>query len=350
MASPGEEFYRLYSAAQVGAIVDSLAQRAEFPFELTYLGGGSEFWRAGEVPATAAAAPRFGDFDALLTRHAEPLLALVPPPSPVRVVDLGPGTTRPVRGLLRHLIDRSRLAGYRAIDLSAEMLELARQHLRDDFPDHADRFELCRGDFTGQDLAQVLTAGPEPHHDGAGPVRFVVLAGGTLFNFAEPTRVLRHVGEAMTDHDVLLMTLRIDTGVDRPPFMDQVSVGGLFKPQHQAGLDLLGIDRSRYVKEMGFDRDRCEIFIRARFVEAVTVAVDVAGDRRTVPFAPGDTVLVWRYLYLDRAAVLDQLTRGGFEVGLYHPGVSNEVVLVAATKSESSSRVRFTQARLGDAG
>lgn len=347
--SPGEEFYRTYSPAQVGAIAGSLARRAEFPFELTYLGGGGELWRAGEVPATSEAAPRLGDFDTLLARHAERLLALVPPSSPVLLVDLGPGTTRPVRGLVRHLLDRSLLAGYRAIDLSAELLFLAGKSLSDEFPDHADRFELYRGDFTGQELAKVLTA-HDPRHDGAGPARLVVLAGGTLFNFAEPTRLLRHVREAMSDRDVLLLTLRVDTGVDRPPFMDQVSIGGPFRPQQLAGLDLTGIDRSWYVTETGFDHDRSEIFIRVRFVEPVTVVFDIAGAQRTVSFEPGDTVLVWRYRYLDHTAVADQLTRAGFEVRLYQPGRSNEVVLVAATKSGSSSRVRFTSARSGDAG
>ncbi|SCL44945.1 L-histidine Nalpha-methyltransferase [Micromonospora citrea] len=329
VVSPSEEFYRTYSATQVDAIVASLAQRAEFPFELTYLGGGSELWRAGEVRSTAEVAPVLRDFDTVLARHAERLLTLVPPSTPVQVVDLGPGTTRPVRGLIRHLLDGSRLAGYHAIDISAEMLELARRSLRTDFPDHADRFELCRGDFTGPDLARVLTA----RHDDAGPARFVVLAGGTLYNFADPTRVLRHVGHTMSGHDVLLLTLRVDTGVDRPPFMDHVRVGGPFKPQQLAGLDLLTIDRSWYQTETGFDRDRSEIFVRVRFVVPVAVTFDVGGDRRTMSFEPGDTVLVWRYLYLDRAGIADQLARSGLEVRLFERGQDSQVALVAATRA-----------------
>lgn len=325
--SPHEDFYRAYSATQVDAIVDSLDHRAEFPYELTYLGDGSAMWREGEVPSKPELAPMLNDFDTLLTRHAERLLALAPPSSPVRIVDLGPGTTRPVRGLTRHLLDRSRLSGYSAIDISAEMLELARENLRVDFPAHAERFELRRGDFTGPDLARVLT----PGHDGAEPVRFVVLAGGTLYNFAEPAEVLRHVRRAMSDHDVLLLTLRVDTGVDRPPFMDQVRVGGPYKPQQLAGLDLLAIDRSWYVTETGFDRVRGEVFVRARFLDPVTVTFDVGEDRRTASFEPGDTVLLWRYLYHDSAAVADQLTRCGLQVRLFEHGQDRQVVLVAAT-------------------
>lgn len=332
--SPHEDFYRTYSAAQVDAIVDSLNHRAEFPYELTYLGDGSEMWRAGEVPSNPELAPMFSDFDTILTSRAEQLLALAPSSSPVQIVDLGPGTTRPVRGLIRHLLDRSRLTGYRAIDISAEILELARENLRVDFPAQVERFALRRGDFTGPDLARVLTAERTPGHDGADPVRFVILAGATLYNFGEPTQVLRHVCHVMSEHDVLLLTLRIDTGVDRPPFMDQVSVGGPYKPQQLAGLDLLAVDRSWYVTETGFDPVRSEVFVRARFLEPVTVTFDVGDDQKTVSFEPGDTVLVWRYLYHDSAAVVDQLTRCGLQVRLFEHGQDRQVVLVAATRAQ----------------
>lgn len=325
--SPRDDFYRTYSAAQVDTIVDSLVQRGEFPYELTYLGDGSEMWREAETPSDSEHAPMLSDFDTLLTSHAARLLAVAPSASPVRIVDLGPGTTRPVRGLIRHLLDESRLAGYRAIDLSAQILELARQNLRNDFPGHAERFELCRGDFTGPDLARVLAA----ESDGADPVRFVVLAGGTLYNFADPARVLRHVCHFLRDDDALLLTLRIDTGVDRPPFMDQISIGGPYKPQQLAGLDLLAVDRSWYVTETGFDRDRSDVFVRVRFVEPVTVTFAVGDGQRAVPFEPGDTVLVWRYLYHDAAAVADQLGHCGLRVRLFEHGQDKQVVLVAAT-------------------
>ena len=323
--SPGDEFYRTYSAAQVAEVVDSLVRRAEFPYQLTYVGGGSELWRDGEERAGDGGGPA-RDFDTILHRYAERLLELVPPPRPVRVVDLGPGTGRPIVGLLRHLGDQSRLAGYAGIDMSVELLELAGRNLRAGLPEQAGSLELCHGDFSGPELARVLSPVDSEGRDG--PVRFVVLAGGTLYNFDEPERLLRHVAAAMTGDDVLLATVRVDTGVDRPPFMDQVSVGGPYKPQQLAGLDLLGVDRAWYVIETGFDPGRSEIFVRARFAEPVTVAF--GSPHGAVSFAPGDTVLLWRYRYLDRPAVTSQLDRSGFEVRLFASGEAAEAVLVAA--------------------
>ena len=120
------------------------------------------------------------------------------------------------------------------------------------------------------------------------PVRVVDLGPGS----ARPTvGLLRHL---------LLVTVRVDTGVDR----------------------------SWYVVETGFDPDRSEIFVRARFAEPVTVTFD--GPRRTVSFAPGSTVLLWRYLYLDGPAVTRQLNRGGLEVRLFESREAAEAVLVAA--------------------
>lgn len=139
-------------------------------------------------------APVQGDMDTIITQLADELLELVPRTRPVRVVDLGPGTTRPVRGLLRRLIDESRLEGYRGIDISAELLELARKNLAADFPGQADGFDLRRGDFTGTELAQVLSAAAD---SGDAPARYVILAGVTLFNFVDPVAVLRNVSEGV---------------------------------------------------------------------------------------------------------------------------------------------------------
>ncbi|MEV4804338.1 L-histidine N(alpha)-methyltransferase [Nonomuraea sp. NPDC049421] len=313
VVSPGEDFHRTYPAAQSNAIADAIEERGEFPYELTYLGDGGELWRAGEAQSGMETLPE---------RYAGQLLALAPPSSPVRIVDLGPGTTRPVRGVIRHFLDASRLAGYRGIDISGEILEMAGEALRADFP--SQRFVLCQGDFAGPDLARVLTDEPDE------AVRLVVLAGGTAYNVPDPDRLLRHVRAAMNDQDVLLLTLRVDTGVDRPPFMDKVSVGGPYKPQQLMGLDLLGIDRSWYVTETGFGPVRSEVFVRVRFAEPVTVAFGA----RTASFEPGDRVLIWRYLYHDGAAVRDQLTRCGFRVRLFEHGDDRQMILVAATPSQ----------------
>jgi L-histidine N-alpha-methyltransferase len=328
VVSPSAEFYRTYTSGQVAAVVAAIEERGEFPYELTYLGAGGELWRAWEMRTEGDSAPVLGDMDTIITQYADEVLELAPRGRPVRIVDLGPGTTRPVRGLLRKLMDQSRLEGYRGIDISGELLELARKNLAAEFPAQADGFELYRGDFTGADLGQVLSTAED---SGDRPTRMVILAGGTLFNFVDPVAVLSNVREAMREGDALVTTLRMDTGVDRPPFMDKVSVGGPYKPQQLAGLDLLGIDRSSYVPEAGFDRARSEVFIRVRFSEPVGVELTVDGHSRTVSFASGDTVVVWRYLYVDREGIERQLERGGFTVRLFEPGPSGQVVLVAAT-------------------
>lgn len=326
--SPSEDFYRRFAPAQIEAVLDALTQqRPEFPYELTYLGDGGGLWRELEEESTPYWTTALRDLDTMLERHAEELLALAPPSAAIRLVDLGPGTARPIRGLLRHLLDRSRCAGYRAIDISDGMLELARRTLRTEFPDQVDGFELIQGDFGGPDLTHALPAG-EPG------VRFVVATGGTLYNFADPSAILRHVGRAMTGGDVLLLTLRIDSGFNRPPYMDEVRVGGPTKPLFLVGLNLLGIDQAWYVNEVGFDKDRGEIFSRVRFLSPVAVTIDTAGGPQTVSFAVGDTVLVFRYLFLDEEGVLAHLSHGGLRVRLSRRGESDEVLLVAATRAD----------------
>ncbi|WIM97082.1 L-histidine N(alpha)-methyltransferase [Actinoplanes oblitus] len=314
-----DELHRLFSEQQLTVLVDALREHAEFPKELGYIAGADRWRQADEAPS-ADSAPPVRDFHSLLGDHLDQVLAGLPAGQPVEVVDLGPGTGLPVLGLLRRLLDADRLAGYRGMDVSPDMLGFAGSRLRAEFPAQAGRFAFLVGDFTGPDLYRAL-----PRETAGGPPRLVILAGATLGNLADPEHFLRRVGAALTPRDVLLVTLRFDTGAHRPAFMDRPEVGCAIPPHHRAGVDLLGIDPAAYQAERGFDADRGEIFIRLRFVRPVTLEF---GDRGTVGFGPGSTVLLYRYRYLDRSGWLDIIGRAGLETRLFQVGGSGEVALI----------------------
>ncbi|GAA4597123.1 L-histidine N-alpha-methyltransferase [Actinoplanes octamycinicus] len=316
-----DELHRLFSEQQITALVDALRDQAEFPKELGYIAGADRWRQADEAPSAASAQP-VRDFHTLLGDHLDEVLAGLPAGQPVEVVDLGPGTGLPVLGLLRRLLDDDRLAGYRGMDVSRDMLAFADSRLRGEFPAHAGRFEFLVGDFTGPELDRAL-----PRETAGGPARLVILAGGTLGNLTDPEHLLRRLGAALTPRDVLLVTLRFDTGAHRPPFMERPEVGCAIPPHHQAGVDLLGIDPVCYQAERGFDADRGEIFIRLRFVRPVTLEF---GGRGAVGFGPGDTVLLYRYRYLDRSGWVELIGRAGLAIRLFQVGASGEVALIAA--------------------
>lgn len=326
IVSPREQFYRTFSPVQADVLAGALTGRREFPQEFTYVGGGAALWRASTEGVPTRRTARTEEYHLLLQDRAAGLLARGPAGMPVEVIDLGPGTGRPARSLLSGLVGAGRFAGYRAIDISTDLLDLAGRNLRDWFPGQAASLEFRLGDFTGPDLAGVLPA----RSGTGGPARFVLLAGGTVFNLAEPEGFLRRVGAALSPPDVLLLTLRVDNGANRPPFVTRVETGHPLLPIHRAAVDLLNIDPGWYETERGFDAGRSEIWTGVRFLRPVTVHIDGALGRHTVAFTAGERVLLYRYRFLDRPGVIELLARSGLRTVLFDVGTGGEVALVAA--------------------
>lgn len=327
LVSPGEAFYATCSPAQVDTVVEALTRDREFPHAFTFLGDGAAVWDRRLENARPEFAALIRQFDALIGDHAEELLAAAPPERAVRVVDLGPGTAEPVQGLIGCLVAHGRFAGYRGIDVSPAVLEIARQRLRDAFPGRS--LEWFEGDFTGPDLDGVLATGA-----GDDAIRFFVLAGNTLCNLPDPGRFLRRLSEVMTPDDQLLVTMRVDTGTNRPPFMDRINTGGRLTFDQGRGLDLLGIDPDWFEAERGYDPDRCHVFVRARFTRPVAVDIGTTGGVRRVSFAVGDTVLLFRQLFVDQAGIVDILKRADLAARLFRTDSTGEMALIAAAAGE----------------
>jgi L-histidine N-alpha-methyltransferase len=320
---------------QATAIAAALAERREFPYEYTYLGEGSRHWREQADRSELSDPTAIDQTPWLVAHHAADLVALLPADHAVRVVDLGPGTGASVHGLLDHLVRADRLDSYLALDISAEILDVAGQRLLAAFPTVADRFHLHRGDFAGAGLDRVMT--PDPR----GRVRVVMMAGSTLHNLDDPDLLLRRIVARVGAADLLVLTLRVEPPAGRPAFMDRLHTGRPLKPQQQVGLDLCGIDRLWYDTELGYDPVRRELFTRVRLLRPVEIVFDLGATDRTVRLAAGDTVTVWRYRYLAVAELESELERAGWTVRLRataspaqrNPAAAGDQLLIAAGRA-----------------
>ncbi|MDR6321364.1 L-histidine N(alpha)-methyltransferase [Actinoplanes couchii] len=308
VVTPHQRFLWTYTRAQADVVADSLALRREFPQELTYLGSGAELWRA----ATAVQSALLRASDLLLSDHAAELADLARP-GPVDVLDLGPGTGSAAEGLLAGLIAAGRFGGYRAVDISPEMLTLAGARLTAAFPARAARLAFTVGDFRD--------AGPHA-------ARIVLLAGGTLFNLADPGALLRDLAATRNPGDLVVITTRLDT-TGRAPFPPSQPAPAL-PPIHRLGLDLLNLDPGWYEPERGFDPARREVWSGARLNRPITLHLDGAHGRRVVALHTGDLLLLYRQLFLDRAAVTALIEGSGLRLRTFHTGRSGEVAMFVA--------------------
>lgn len=319
VVTPHQRFRHTYSRAQADAVADSLTHRREFPQELTYLGDGAELWRAATEDVIPGRFSRTRASDLLLSDHLPALLGLLPP-GPVEVIDLGPGTGRPAEGLLAGLVAAGRFGGYRAVEISPQLLTMTSGRLRGAFPGETGQMHFVRGDFTTVGLPA-----PRP-----GVARMLLLAGGTVFNLADPRALLRRLAAHLRAGDLLVLTTRVDTG-GRPPFPPVDTDTPPLPDRHRLGLDLLNLDPSWYRPERGFDTERREVWVGARLNRPVTLHIDGTRGRRVVALPAGDLLLLYRQLFLDQSAVIDLVHDGGLRTSLFQTGRVADVAMIVTT-------------------
>jgi len=312
--APKPEFYELYSQQQIFDLASNLDIRREIPFQYGYFDGGAEYWDRYAERLAAEQMPNFltstikqlrtnQDYiDDLLSRYSR-----------VNVIDIGPGNSLPVRGLLQHLLEREKLGRYIAVDISTSMLKIAKRNIEEWFGSKVP-FESYEADINYDRFTELLAG--DAVGGNAGKTANIVLAlGGSFANLRTPDNAFRIIHDSMNRNDLFVYNLKLDTEAARQYF--DFGIGKKMPPldaKAKMVLDRLNIDESFYDAEMGFDAERRERYIRIRLKVALTIKFAFEKGERTVEFNKNDTILLWRYWHQDVQEVIQQLDRTEFDV------------------------------------
>jgi SAM-dependent methyltransferase len=331
---PAPEFYSLFRPEQVTDIVHSIAQRREIPTQYNYVGVGATHWDAyanwmahQDTPNAVNSAIR------LIHGNEARLDDLLSPGQTVRIVDIGPGNALTVRGLIARLLDRKILDRYVAVDISAQMLEIAERNVTAWF-DHRVPVELHQGDFCRDGIAGLYNGSTSGRTSSQSTRNLVLLTGGTLYNFPSPDEVLQNLYNSMRPSDLLLCTVKVDTDSSRRHInLGPGGQAGRLMLNHRVVLDLLNIDESDYVVHQGFREFRRERFVEIRFTRPIVIDFGGAGaGTPSVTIGTQERLLLWRYRHYDAADVLHQFERNGFTIRGADLSASREQLLVVADR------------------
>lgn len=310
---PSADFYKLYSESQIFDIMTSLDIYREIPLQYIYFGQGARLWDEYMYRLSTEETPNFLNITPrLLELNRAYVDTLIAGHKRVNLIDVGVGNATSVRELLAHLLDKKVLGDYIAIDLSPEMLKVARTNIKKWFGDRVN-FEGVVRDVNHERITDVLArealAKNESHS-----INLVLVFGGTLLNLRSPNDALKTIHDSMGRNDLLLYDLKLDTETSRrffdfsikEPKFDRLS------PLDQFGLDLLKINESFYSVEMGFDEIERARFIRIRLKVALSIEFEFKEGTSRVNLNKGETILLWRYWHQSPQEVIDQFNTVGF--------------------------------------
>lgn len=310
--TPKPEFYKLFNQAQIYDIVSNLEIHHELPRDYCYFDGGATHWDEYIERLSTEETPNlFNRTVKLLEINQHYLDDLLQQYRYVNVVDVGVGNALPAKNLLSHLSKTGKLRRYIALDISPEMLRIAKRNVHEWFGDDL-QFEDYELDICKDHFANIL-AEDYIKPDSQKTANIILFLGGTINNFRKPDRALSIINESMGLDDILIHTHKLDTRASRKYFDFSKDSRRIAVPeQNRLLIDLLDIDESFYDVEMGYDDELQERYIRIRLKVALTVRFEFEQGHRLVQLNKDDTILLWRAYHMNALNVLHRLERNDF--------------------------------------
>jgi len=314
VVTPKPEFYEVYSRRQILDIINNLMVHREIPLQYSYMDEGAHNWDEWIRHLASEDAPNsINNSLELLKLNAGVFDQLVFDYERVNVIDVGVGNAYPIRDLLAHLQDQGVLHRYVALDISEEMVDIARKNVTDWFGDTVN-FEgyvrdICIGRFDDLLVDDMLSAKADK------TINIVLLLGGTLSNFRSASDVVRNIYNSLGVRDVIVQGSKIDAESLRKHFdrhpderVNELPLVPRF------AISLLNIDREYYDVEMGYDEDERMRFVRIRFKTAVTLHFKFEDIKRSINFERGETLLLGRIRQMTSTEVITEYEDQGFNL------------------------------------
>ncbi|WP_433598748.1 L-histidine N(alpha)-methyltransferase [Nocardia sp. CA-135953] len=309
---PKSKFYSIYTEAQVYDIVTSLEIHHEIPRQYNYFQGGAGYWDEYTDRLVADDTPNIVNSTINLLRANQGYLdSLFVQYKQINVIDIGVGNAQPVKEFLKHLLEERKLGRYIALDISPDILEIARRNIQEWFGDQV-RFEGHKLDIT-QDRFTDLLIREHTKEDAKDTLNLVLLLGGTLSNMRTPDSGFKTIHDSMGINDLLIHSAKLDTQSTRHYFdFDLQPERKRLAAIHGLVVDLLNIDPAFYTVELGYDPHLKQRFEHIRLKVALTITFTFKDGKRTIELEKDDTILTWRYSQQTAADVMSQFDSADF--------------------------------------
>lgn len=334
VVSPKDEFYKLYDVQQIIDIISNLEVHHELPLQYSYFDGGSDYWDKYTQRLLEEEAPNvLKSTQRLLGLNGEYIDALLEGYKYVNVIDIGVGNALPVKEFLENLLQRKLLKKYIALDISPDMLKIAKRNIEQWFNGEIP-FESYNFDVNYDRFNQLLTR----ESFDTDTINVVLLFGGTIHNLRNPDAVLRVIRDSMGRNDLLFFTKKLDTETSRRYFDFNTDPNkSTLATNHRLLLELLNLDEEIYDIETGYDEVERQRYIRVRLKVAVTVEFDVDGKQKEVMFNKDDAILVWRSWQMTSMDVIEQFDRTGFYM-LQSSQIENQEYIFAVLRIKGDTK------------
>lgn len=274
----------MYTHSQISELITAIKGRGEVPFKFVYIGEeGAKRWDKIARNRSVESSRGINSVEGkLLNAKVRDFLNSFQSLDKLNIIDIGPGNGTPILPLLRPLKDLGVEFRYVPVDISKEMLALAADTVKKEFPEVT--VKPLQLDFEQGNFAEATYSLRED-----GFQNLMLLLGTTLGNQSDRSRVLTNFRDSMTSSDFLIIGVEL---------VNLHKIDKLLK--HYRGEDAehfvftaaesIGLQPDQGTFEAVFNKELHQI--ENYFIFNCEVALDFAGEQ--INFEEGDRLLLAR--------------------------------------------------------
>jgi SAM-dependent methyltransferase len=196
---------KVFSEETISEILNSI-EEGYIPLKFTYMNGGAKEWNEFVIEGYKTNTyPTTKRSEVLLSAIYKNLRFLNPNKKKINIIDVGCGNFLPVSKFVNSLEMDGLLNKYIGVDISPEMLEIAKENALKCIPESKIVTEVK--DFESTNLQYLSNIYRQEN-----VFNVFLFLGGTIGNYTDNSIVLKHLRDSMSASDLLFISFRKDTG------------------------------------------------------------------------------------------------------------------------------------------
>ena len=224
----------------------------------------------------------------------------------INIIDIGIGNAYPIKDLILELESQKRVKQYIGVDISEEMIEIARQNFTNWFPKIKSTF--YNSDIEKNRLGTFFTETIGVQEDSPS---IIMLRGGTICNIDDRIVVYKHIASPMKKSDLFVVEFSLDS--------------------NESKLDIEYMDNNEFMYDegwpleiMGVDIKECEVVVE--YNEAgykdkyfkLDKDYDIEFNYKNIQFTlktlKGEKISVWRHYLFSIETFLKEIRVAGLKL------------------------------------
>ena len=319
----------IFTEEEISEIINSIDEGC-VPLKFSYMSGGAVEWdefvnegyKANTYPTTKRT-------EQLLRAMLQNIKLLNPLNKKINIFDVGCGNFLPVSKLLNELEMDGTLNKYIGIDISKELLSIAKINALKVIPEH--KIVMTQRDFESANLLYYSNFYKEDN-----TINIFLFLGGTLGNYVDNSVVLKHLRDSMMVDDLLLLTCRndVESTIDIFNSISEKNERILWIPQ------LFGFDTDDCVLTTWYNHEKKVKYLGIEIKKDYSIKYTYeSGSTKNIEIKSGQKLILVFYKINSVESIICKLGELGLKMKQYITTETGETGLIIFTRKPLKDRL-----------